>query len=375
MSVGVHAAATEGVRAKPVEVKIEMVQRMVGPSTEAVGISGTDLGTPFRFVREGKPCLGFIFGDVSGKGRLKPAEGEPAGQEPRLPPNTCSNALAFTYDLQAADGLTLQWVTDAEGLYKEVYTAKREDYVDSSTVPGGAFSLGDTIYAYLMQMIHWASHKDPGNYGRCLLVKSTDEGDSFEVVPGVTWGLDGHFVNVSPVVGPAPEGPNREVVYLFGSGRFREAPIYLAWVETDAVERKEEYHYYAGQKDGQVRWATDIYDAIPIVTARVGELSAAWNAGLKRWMLMYFDYARTPAELVVRVAPAPWGPWSQPIVLMDLSTKYDWYQEGWGIPYGGYLCPDLLEENGRVIYFTLSLWKPYSVFLMKATVADGSEEQ
>jgi len=62
------------------------------------------------------------------------------------------------------------------------------------------------------------------------------------------------------------------------------------------------------------------------------------------------------------------------VLVFSGSEKYDWYKTeqtrkgpvDWGGPYGGYLLP----ESGRIAYFTLSLWIPYSIFLMEADLQE-----
>lgn len=55
--------------------------------------------------------------------------------------------------------------------------------------------------------------------------------------------------------------------------------------------------------------------------------------------------------------PAPWGPWSNPILVNPFDLP--------GLPYGSYMNPLYVENNGETLYFILSLWDPYDVFLMK----------
>jgi len=63
-------------------------------------------------------------------------------------------------------------------------------------------------------------------------------------------------------------------------------------------------------------------------------------------------------RLVIRAAPALWGPWGPAILLVS-------HQSYPGL-YGAYLHPWLIENDGETIYFTMSQWGPYAVFLMKA---------
>lgn len=73
---------------------------------------------------------------------------------------------------------------------------------------------------------------------------------------------------------------------------------------------------------------------------------------------MYLN--ETSGVIELREAPEPWGPWSDPITVVTRGGPYTGC-------YGAYLYPAFFENNGETIYFNMSLWGPYNVFLMKAT--------
>jgi hypothetical protein len=62
--------------------------------------------------------------------------------------------------------------------------------------------------------------------------------------------------------------------------------------------------------------------------------------------------------ILLRAAHRPEGPWSEGVPLVS----------GRDYPalYGGYLHPGALR--GEHIYFTMSQWRPYNVFLMRARI-------
>jgi hypothetical protein len=96
-----------------------------------------------------------------------------------------------------------------------------------------------------------------------------------------------------------------------------------------------------------------------------GELSAAWNNFLQKYLLVFFDFGARPCGFYLRTADEPWRSWSSGRMSFDGSEKHDWYQTGWGGPCGGYLLRDLTRDGGRTVYVTLSLWTPYYIFLME----------
>jgi hypothetical protein len=86
----------------------------------------------------------------------------------------------------------------------------------------------------------------------------------------------------------------------------------------------------------------------------------ALHAGLGVWLMLHLQDRRGgPGRIVLRAAAEPTGPWSQPVTLVS-GRDYP------GL-YGGYLHPGAL--NGDDIYFTMSQWGPYRVFLMRAELA------
>ena len=78
--------------------------------------------------------------------------------------------------------------------------------------------------------------------------------------------------------------------------------------------------------------------------------------------MLYLNQSEFAIEL--REAPEPWGPWSEPIEVLS----------GWETPpgtfglYGSYMNPLYVDNGGETIYFTMSLWDPYDVFIVKATL-------
>ena len=86
-----------------------------------------------------------------------------------------------------------------------------------------------------------------------------------------------------------------------------------------------------------------------------------WNAYLGRWIMTYLDEHQ--AALVIREAPEPWGPWSpsQPLVSGSAYAGL----------YAPYMHPWYVENEGEIIYFTMSLWGPYAVYWMRARLMRG----
>jgi hypothetical protein len=97
--------------------------------------------------------------------------------------------------------------------------------------------------------------------------------------------------------------------------------------------------------------------ATTIVPGPVGEFSVIYNRYLGRWIMLYFD--QTTQSIRLRHAPRPTGPWSSPQLVY----------EGYDI-YASYMHPSLVENDGEYVYFTMSRWNPYQVYLMKVQLSN-----
>ncbi len=100
-------------------------------------------------------------------------------------------------------------------------------------------------------------------------------------------------------------------------------------------------------------------------------------------------------KILLRAAPAPWGPWSQSLVIFDkkapesagvlhrpcahfaapcddANVSPDFGEAVAGDPYGPYMIPRFFSSNapGRErIVFTMSTWNPYATMLMETEIS------
>lgn len=328
--------------ARPLYIRTKMIQRLIGEG-ETEGW-GSDLGIPFLY----KNKLIFLGGDTNKENIWLP------------------NIIGIADATNPSNGFNIRWKKNEKGNLKEFFNIIEP----SSTVPSGAISISNIIYVFMMDVISW----DYPAISRSILIKSVDDGDTFITV----WEgkEDNKFINIAPVISAHPTEKNKKALYLVGSGKYRESPIYLAYTEIDSIEKKSNYRFFAGLENGSPIWKKNEIDALPIVDeVKVGELSIQWNSYLEKWLLSYFDYSNKQSNMYFRTAPNLWGPWSKPIFVFSGVRKYDWYKEtltkkgyqSWGIPYGSYLIPETnTYSNSSKVYFTLSLWVPYSIFLLEA---------
>jgi hypothetical protein len=242
--------------------------------------------------------------------------------------------------------------------------------------------------------------------GRSVLGRSTDEGYNFADLGELS---RKKFINVSVEQGTIDAEVARTlnlpigtpVLWIWGTGRYRASAVYLAVIPLASLERLQGIRYYAG--GGQ--WSTNEDAAVALLChGDVGELSARWNPGLARWLLLF--NSGNPRGILMHSAPKPWGPWSiDPVMIFDPTARPgadpcsgagygkfmhvdyrvahcdhvqdDMFEPGRfrdneeGGEYGPYQITRYaatVSENVAQIWFTMSTWNPYQSMLMTALI-------
>ncbi len=243
--------------------------------------------------------------------------------------------------------------------------------------------------------------------GRSVLASSTD-GMDFEY----RWEFSSdRFVNVSVVRGRVDSGTTAElgwgrgatdVLWIWGSGRYRSSDVYLAVVpfvtlgqDTPDRRRPTWTRFFSGRR-GAPAWSTVEEDAATALffNGAVGELCVRWNPQLSRWLATFNSC--NPRGILLHWSERPWGPWSDaPLQLLHPDDAYGRYmhvswahggtdhayddvipnrhggpENNWGGEYGGYQIADAAEDvdQGSRIWWLLSTWNPYQVHLMMSHV-------
>jgi hypothetical protein len=192
------------------------------------------------------------------------------------------------------------------------------------------------------------------------------------------------------------------VVFVFGSSfRYNRSDLYLAVFAIEDVEAgTEKWFYYTGATEGEP-WSHDETAAIPLLRdhPNIGNHSVVWNDALHRFVLMY-------GNIMVRTAAAPWSVWSLPAQIFAPEGRwaqelihqsdrdpikhavipiyrhrtneiFEFKDEKRGVPYGPYVIDKYtVNRDGSVnLFFTMSTWVPYQVFLMRTTVRVTPDEK
>ena len=321
------------------------IAQLTGPGavndTEAVGVAGTDLGS---MLTVGERTY-FFFGDTFGI--RDPASYGGQGGMWR------SNTMAWSTDDDPSDGITFGgWAEDAIGLAAALVEGDHgpgDGSGEVTKIPTHAFAIGDAMYLAYMSVSHWgdAGHWDAGYSS---LAKSVDQGQSWTPLDGVRWPGDSNFIQFATA--QVREG-DTDFVYIWAipAGRFGGVQLMRVPATEEAVEDLSSYSYFAGTDGaGGPVWSPELADAVTVLEPTIGEMSVLYSDALERWLMSYSD----AGSAYIREGITPWGPWGEAI---ETVSGLDYA----GL-YGPYMNPRYVSDDGRTIFFTLSLWGPYNVF-------------
>ena len=352
------------------------------------GIRGTDLGS--SFVHRDRTF--FLFGDTA---RVVHSE-----EEYEALRNL--DSIAFTTDTNPDDGLDLTFLDRPPFIHPPIFPRREFN------VPLDGVSVNGSMFVFFSTDSHrW---DEAFVMGRSILTRSTNDGFDFDFL--YEFSRD-KFINVSverltldEVDEEAVGAGTRDVLCVWGSGRYRSSDVYLAILPVAELMTGRGRRFYAGS-EGRHVWSSDERDAAPLFcSGDVGELSARWNPFLKRLLLMC--NGGSPRGIVLHAASKPWGPWThEPIMVFDPGHRapdqtdpclHDGYGRFMHIPWKERQCDfcyDLLHDDDNEpghsrdevgggeygpyqiahmakgspdewtqLYFVMSTWNPYQVVLM-----------
>jgi hypothetical protein len=319
-------------------------------TAEQFDVAGTDLGIMWAL---DKSRVGMFFGDTNGAGFVVGEKGGGNGS------NWRSNVVAFSDDTDLDDGLTINNMTvDATGKAAEICAgAKNNPGKYNSSIPTAAIRVAGIDYVHYMNIYEWA-----GKNGRWLtnfssIYASSDGGKTWQRKKEVTFKPDSKFSQISY----ATKG---NFVYMVGTLAGRGSAAYLARIGKKDMLNLSNYEYWNGYSKIWVK--NNEAAATAIIEGPVGETSLIYQEKYKRWIIGYsYDsaYEKNPAKkyhgIVYRDAKELNGKWSD---LKILATESEYP----GL-YSPYFHP--LKNTGDKLYFTMSMWKPYNVFLMSADIS------
>ena len=332
-------------------------------TNENYNLSRTDLGIPFT--HKGRTYL--LFGDAW---------------------NPPDDPIAYTTDTTPEDGLELTFLQNENAAYRPIQIPGIS--LGAFEVPSEGVSIDQNIYIYVT-----TDHTPQTVMGRSVVAVSSDDGQTFTYL--YDFSTD-KFINLSAVKtdqlpsDPYPQ-PSQQALLLFGSGTYRQSNIHLAYQPASQIEDPTSLYYFSGLDQNQnPTWSTSEQQAQPLFDQPcIGEFSVSYNQFIQKWIMLYNCEFENSRGINLRTASNPWGPWSSPVILFhpwddngychfihvnwefrNCDQVHDPGRENeWGGEYGPYQFEDLAigTSTQTTIYFTMSTWNPYTVVLMKATLA------
>jgi len=306
--------------------------------TELAGIKGTDLGIPVEYKR----WMFFFFGDTFNTKDIHDPKAE-----------WRSNVMAYSTDSDASDGIVFDdWIRDNYSFAREMIHSDKIDKKEITVIPTAGITIGNRVWVAYMSVNHWGeSGKWNCNYSGYAY--SDDAGSNMHKYSGIKWKGDSNFVQLA-------FARQSSDIYIWGTPSGRFGGVKLATVDESNFGSFKSYRYFIGidTVNQMSLWTNKEKDAAEIISPPVGEISVAWNDYLQRWIMTYLNEEKH--EIVIRDSPQPWGPWSEEKVLVHGYGEYT------GL-FGAYIHPRFFENGGKSVYFLMTLWPKYNVFLMKAT--------
>jgi len=311
---------------------------------ERWNLGGTDLGIIWQI---SKGRYGLAFGDSYGDD-FRPCGGGPGAAQK----DWRSNVVAFTEDTDLSDGLEFSdMMHDAERPDRASAAIVRELYREFTYIPTSVICLDGVQYMHYM---YWeVFYRDRLDEFYSSFAKSEDGGN--------TW------VNCNDIVRFSKDSPfgivamatkkGDKYCYMLGAQAgegYRRTPGRLARFRYEDVLDRNKYEYWNGSE-----WIKgDENAAAVVIEGTVGEASLMYLEKYRRWIFLYKDNEHH--GISYRTAENITGPWSECHVL----TK------GHRSGYGSFIHPMCASKKFEedAIYYTMSQWGPYNVFLMKASV-------
>jgi len=150
-------------------------------------------------------------------------------------------------------------------------------------------------------------------------------------------------------------------LYLYGvaADAAGTQQAYLARVRPEDVEHRDRYAYFDGEG-----WSPDVAAAAPLFDGPPNELSVSYNGYLGQYLCVHSMGLSGPQ--VMRTAPQPWGPWSDPTTFWTVEAASD--KKYPVIAYAAKEHPELARDGGRVLYVTFIEHEEYFPHLLEVTL-------
>jgi hypothetical protein len=156
--------------------------------------------------------------------------------------------------------------------------------------------------------------------------------------------------------------PQEEWIYVYGVIQDAKGvqKCYLARVKPSCIEKKEHYEYLAS---AEPIWSSSVSHAASIMQDMPNEMSVSFNRHLNCFLAVHsLDLS---GKIVGRTGPNPWGPWSEPFLLHNVTVERKEPLPYPPLVYAGKEHPELSERGGRTIYITYVEFEEYFPHLVE----------
>ena len=264
-----------------------------------------------------------------------------------------SNVLFIIEDEDPSDGLNIvDAVTDRRGKAKELLLSLKQDKVEMTVIPTNLFSANGKLYCIYMSVSHWGP---PGRWDarHSGLAVSEDRGQTWQKLKDVQWPGRSNFIQTANVLVD-------DTMYIWGIPAGRYGGVKLMKVKEQQLEDSSAYQYFTGLDDqGSPQWVqgeAGIKQAKQVIRGPVGEISVIYNEHLGNFIITYLK--EDIAAIVMQEGVMPWGEWGEPVKLVS-GADYP-------ALYGAYMHPDLVLDQGKSVFFTMSQFFPiYNIMWMR----------
>lgn len=290
--------------------------------------------------------------------------------------NFISNTRAWTDNLNASNGITLDNdYTDAKGMLTEFvpFTADEAAFNAAHGNGSGCSTTTDTLcgesYAIWPGPIIPVPNSTTGEaYHFYLLIQRGGSITNWNVI-GVGIAHEQNGVITRPILSPGTANPTLmwqtsagtstptaymnggmlqgDTVYMTGCDQMNAFGYHMcnmARVPLSSILNLSAWTYYNGNTQ---QWATDPTQATMLFYGGAAGNTLFFNPALNEYMTVYSETYSN--DLVFRVAPAPWGPWSDE---QDFFTGLASINSSNANDYAAQPHPEFQEQNGLVQYVT-----------------------
>ena len=334
------------------EIRVEMVSALTGIDSptemKSLDVCGTDLGTMTEIGNR----IFFAFGDTFGyDGDICRGIGGP---------NWRSNVFASTTDHDPASRVVLEdWlrgpdgkaIAVVEGAHQPAFAGKDGE---QTKIPTAMVSVGNRIYLHYMSVHGFSTAGGVWDCNYSKFVYSDDFGKTWQQCDWKFGENDSNFNMLALTSEPGRGNEQRSYIYAMGTPCGRFGDVRLGRVRKKSVLKIDAWEYFGPNH----RWTSNSKEAAEIIASPVGEGSILWNPGIGRWMYTYLNEKTASIEL--REAKCLWGEWSAPHTVAT-AARYPQL-------YGAFLTPSFLKDNGKTLYFIMSIFGAYNTFVFKATL-------